>query len=186
MAVHVRSSSAGNCQKLRGSWAQLRARSVRSDQSRTTLPPVPAGRSRSPAPTPRPGSRSVTTAEMPACSTRAGLQHGAHRVPGLEHLAAVDALEREHVRDHLAPVDVDGLAGQAEHRDPAAVVHVLDHLRQGGGMAGHLQPDVEALAHAESPLRVPDARLARRRPPGPRPACRASSSRGAETSVTTM
>src|SRR3954471_21414107 len=44
------------------------------------------------------------------------LQHGRHLVPGLEHLAAVDAAHVEPLEDHLVPVD-GGLARRnAEQR----------------------------------------------------------------------
>src|SRR5215468_2376357 len=46
-----------------------------------------------------------------------------HLVPGLEHLAPVDALDRDHVGDQVPPVDPEVLRGQAEHGDLAAVSH---------------------------------------------------------------
>src|SRR5512132_142452 len=51
------------------------------------------------------------------------LQHRAHAVPGLEHLAPVDPLESEAAEDHLVPGDRDLLIRDAEQRDPPAVVH---------------------------------------------------------------
>jgi hypothetical protein len=71
-----------------------------------------------------------------------------HPVPGLEHLAAVDALKRQHLEDDLVPVDLEGGGCDAEDRDPAAVVHHLDHVAEGLRGARHLEADVEALAHA--------------------------------------
>ena len=41
-------------------------------------------------------------------------------------------------------------------RDAAAVRHVGEHVVQRGRVAGHLEPDVEALRHAELALRVGD------------------------------
>jgi hypothetical protein len=45
----------------------------------------------------------------------------------------------------------------AEHGDLAAVAHVVDHVAEGGGVAAHLQADVEAFLHAELLLHVGDA-----------------------------
>ena len=42
-----------------------------------------------------------------------------------------------------------GPGRQAEQRDAATVGHVGDHVAERLGMAGHLEPDVEALAHAQ-------------------------------------
>ncbi len=42
---------------------------------------------------------------------QAGLQQDGHLVPGLVHLAAVDALNGEHVENHLPPVDAISLQG---------------------------------------------------------------------------
>src|SRR5687767_11490729 len=44
------------------------------------------------------------------------LEHARHLVPGLVHLAAVDALEMEPLEDHLAPVDRDRVGEDPEHR----------------------------------------------------------------------
>jgi hypothetical protein len=49
--------------------------------------------------------------------------------------------------------------GNAEHGDLAAVAHVVDHVAEGGGVAAHLQADIEAFLHAELLLHVGDARL---------------------------
>src|SRR5205823_3390511 len=70
------------------------------------------------------------------------LQQDRHRVPGLEHLASVDALEGDHRGDDAGPVDGEVLGGQAEHGDLAAVGHVGDHRLQRLGATGHLQADV--------------------------------------------
>ena len=77
------------------------------------------------------------------------MQHDRHLVPGLVHLAAVDALDGEHVEDDGVPVDGHLFGGDAQHRDPGAVAHVGDHVAEGGGVAGHLQAHVEALGHSE-------------------------------------
>ena len=80
---------------------------------------------------------------------QAGLDEGGHLVPGFEHLAAVDALDGQHLEDDGVPVDVHAAAGNAEQGDLAAVVHDVHHLREGGARPAHLQAHVEALGHAE-------------------------------------
>ena len=40
------------------------------------------------------------------------------------------------------------VGGDAEHGDLAAVAHVAEHVAEGGGVAGHLEADVEAFVHA--------------------------------------
>ena len=78
-----------------------------------------------------------------------------------------------------------GCAGQAEHRDPAAVVEVGDHVGQRARVPAHLQRDVEALDHAEPALGVGD-RLARaRRARGRRPSRGPARAGTRETSVIT-
>src|SRR5438874_9689273 len=52
------------------------------------------------------------------------LQHGDHLVPGLEHLAAVDALDLEALENDLVPIDRHLRGRYAQHRDLAAVIHV--------------------------------------------------------------
>ncbi len=84
-------------------------------------------------------------------------EHG-HPVPGLEHLPAVDALDRDHVHDKVRPVDPELLVRQAQHGDLAAVGHVGEHLLERRGAAGHLEADIESLTHAELAHRVGDAR----------------------------
>jgi hypothetical protein len=72
--------------------------------------------------------------------------HLGHLVPGLEHLAAVDALDGDALEDDLVPIDA-GVRGQdAEQGDMAAVKHVVEHVVEGPGIARHLQADVEAFA----------------------------------------
>ena len=80
---------------------------------------------------------------------QAGLQHGHHLVPGLEHLPAVDALQEEPLEDHLAPVDGLLARHDAEHCHLAAVVHDLEELTERAAVAAHLQADVEPLLHAQ-------------------------------------
>lgn len=79
----------------------------------------------------------------------AALQHDGHLVPGLVHLATVDSADGELVEDDLVPVDGDVLGGDAEHSDLRAVAHVGEHLAKGGGVAGHLEADVEAFLHVQ-------------------------------------
>jgi hypothetical protein len=89
-----------------------------------------------------------------------GVDEDAHLVPGLEHLAAVDPLEREHVEDHRVEVELDRRGRDAEDRDPAAVRHVRDTGAQRLCAAGHLEHHVEALGHAELALDVAEVSLA--------------------------
>src|SRR5258708_2883684 len=72
-----------------------------------------------------------------------------HLVPGLEHLAPVDALDRYHVGYGVRPVDREVLRRQAEHGDLAPVGRAGQHSPQCGRLAGHPKADVEALAHAK-------------------------------------
>ena len=90
----------------------------------------------------------------------AALQHRDHLVPGLEHLAPVDALDLEALEDHLVPVDRHLRRRNPEERDLAAVVHALEHVGKGRGHARHLEADVEALGHAELRHHVAELRLA--------------------------
>src|SRR6266704_6982394 len=53
----------------------------------------------------------------------ARLDEHRHLIPGLEHLAAVDALDRDHVGHEVCPVDPKVLGRQAEHGDLAAMGH---------------------------------------------------------------
>src|SRR5581483_6297856 len=95
-----------------------------------------------------------------------------HLVPGLVHLAAVDALDREHVEDDRVEADRHLAGGDPEQRDPAAVGHVREHAPERVGVAGHLESDVEALRHPELALDVVQLALAhvdrerRAHPPG--------------------
>src|SRR5260221_13522718 len=54
----------------------------------------------------------------------AAVEHHRHLVPGLVHLAAVDALDREHAEDDDVPVDGDLARGDSQHGDLGAVRHV--------------------------------------------------------------
>ena len=82
------------------------------------------------------------------------LDHHRHLVPSLENLAAIDALDREHVEHDLVPVDGNITRGNAEHRNLGAVAHIVDHVAQGAWHAGHFEADVEALGHAKVLLHV--------------------------------
>src|SRR5450759_965247 len=76
------------------------------------------------------------------------LQHGLHLVPGLPDLASVDALYREPAEHDLVPGDTDRAGSEPQERDPAAVVHALEHRLERARVAAHLEADVEA-DHAE-------------------------------------
>ena len=108
---------------------------------------------------------------MTGLMSRPGLQHHRHLVPGLVHLAAVDAFDREHVEDDGVPVDRHRLRRDAEHGDLRAVAHVGEHVAEAGGIARHLQADVEALRHAEFLLHVRAASSRARSRRASRPSC---------------
>src|SRR6188508_1111506 len=82
------------------------------------------------------------------------LQHRRHLVPGLEHLAAVDALDDEALEDHLVPVDGGVARRNAEQRHAAAVMHGPQQIPESGWVTRHLESDVEALDHSERLHRV--------------------------------
>src|ERR1017187_7199146 len=76
-------------------------------------------------------------------------EHG-HPVPGLEHLPAVDALDRDHVHDKVRPVDPELLVRESQHGDLAAVGHVGEHLLERRGAAGHRSE--EHTSELQSPM----------------------------------
>ena len=78
-----------------------------------------------------------------------GLHHHRHLVPGLVHLAAVDALQRQHVEDDRGEVDRHLPGLDPEQGDAAAVRHRRQQAAQGGRLARHLERDVESLRHPE-------------------------------------
>ena len=92
---------------------------------------------------------------------QARLEHDGHLVPGLVHLAAVDALDGDHVED-------DRAASRWRSRwvgMPSMAIlppwHMLASMsRKALGVARHLQADVEALLHAELFLGAGDRPLA--------------------------
>src|SRR5271165_1216994 len=96
----------------------------------------------------------------PMCNHRhdveARLQQHRHLVPGLIHLAAVDAFDVQHVKDDIAPVDGHLLSGNTQHRDAPAMGHVRDHFAKGRWVARHFQTHIEALPHAECFLSAGD------------------------------
>src|ERR1700739_2414754 len=79
----------------------------------------------------------------------ARVEHYRHLVPGLVHFPAVDALDRDHVEDHGAPVHGNAPGRDAECGDLATVAHVGDHVAQSLRVAGHLQAHVESFGHLE-------------------------------------
>ena len=111
--------------------------------------------------------------------------HG-HLVPGLVHLAAVDALDREHVEDDRVEVDRDLARRDPEQRDAAAVRHVVDDRRAARPRC----PTSRARRRSPPSCRARAARRARSRlarvdAPASRPCRCASSSRYGFRSVTT-
>src|ERR1019366_1503792 len=58
------------------------------------------------------------------------LDHHRHLVPRVIHLPAIDALDRDHVEDHLPPVHRDLLRRDTQDRNLPAVAHVCNHVFQ--------------------------------------------------------
>ncbi len=81
---------------------------------------------------------------------QAVFQHGQHLVPGLEDLAAIDALDDQRLEHDAVPVDQRGRGGNAQHGDAPAHHHRADHLVEGRGISRHFQAYVEPLAHAKA------------------------------------
>ena len=81
-------------------------------------------------------------------------KHHRHFVPGLIHLPAIDALDRQHVEDDVLPVNGHLGRRNSEHGDLRAVTHVREHFAKGGGVAGHLQSHVKAFVHAQLFLNI--------------------------------
>src|SRR5450759_2259760 len=90
-----------------------------------------------------------------------GLEHHRHLVPGLVHLPAVDAAERQHLEHDLVDIQRDLRGGDPEDRDAPAVGHAGDRGAERGGVAGHLQGDVESLRHPQPRRDVAEVALAR-------------------------
>ena len=77
----------------------------------------------------------------------AGAEEAAHLVPGLVHLAAGDAVERESLEDHVAgEVHLGGAARRAEQVHPPAEARRGEGLRMTARMAAHLADQVHAVA----------------------------------------
>src|SRR5579883_42644 len=90
-----------------------------------------------------------------------GLEHDGHFVPGFVHFAAVDALDGEHVEDHVTPVDGHLARGYAEHGDFGAVAHVFEHFAKRGRASRHLEADVESFLHTKLLLDLSERGFAR-------------------------
>ena len=58
----------------------------------------------------------------------AALQHARHLVPGLEHLASIDAFQDQAFEDHVVPVDRHIPWRNAEDGDLAAMMHRAQHV----------------------------------------------------------
>src|SRR3979411_2579832 len=78
-----------------------------------------------------------------------GLRENRHLVPSLEDLAAIDALDGQHLEQDLRPVDRELVVGKAQDRDAATMRHVRDHVAQRARLPRHLEGHVETLFHAE-------------------------------------
>src|SRR6202171_1572071 len=79
----------------------------------------------------------------------AALNHRHHFVPGLEHLAPVDALDLKALEYDLVPVDSHPRRRNAEQCDLAAVIHVQKQALECLRHTGHFHSDVEAFGHAQ-------------------------------------
>ncbi|VTR67535.1 hypothetical protein DESC_610118 [Desulfosarcina cetonica] len=86
------------------------------------------------------------------------LEHAGHFVPGLEHLTAIDAFQLQPLEDDLGQVQGDLAAGNAQNGHAAAVVHGFQHVPESLDVAGHFQPHIKSLLHAQLPDRVADGR----------------------------
>ena len=83
----------------------------------------------------------------------AGAEEPTHLVPGLVHLAAGHAIEREALEDHIArKVDLGGSAGRSQQVHPPAQAGGRERLRVAAGMTAHLADQV----HAVPPGQLPD------------------------------
>ena len=78
-----------------------------------------------------------------------GTDHGAHLIPGLKQLAAIDAFEDEAFEDDFVPVDLEALREDAEEGHLGPVRGVREDIAQVGRMAGHFEANVEAFIHPE-------------------------------------
>src|SRR4051812_34555678 len=77
------------------------------------------------------------------------LQHYGHFVPGLVHLAAVNAFYCKHREYNRIPINSHLLLRNTEHRDLSSVAHVGKHVSKGRSIAGHFKSDIEPFVHAE-------------------------------------
>ncbi len=75
---------------------------------------------------------------------RKAVQHQLrHLVPGLVHLAPVDAVQREAFENDLVPVHAGALGQQSQQCDLAAVIHAIEHVAERARVAAHFQAHVE-------------------------------------------
>ena len=77
-----------------------------------------------------------------------GLQHGEHLIPGLEHLAAIDALDGEGFEDHAVPID-----RRRPRRNAIKITNESRSLLDAYGGSNCLQIHIRTLA-AACPLTV--------------------------------
>jgi len=69
--------------------------------------------------------------------------------PGVEDVAALDALDGDHFEDDLAEVEVEFVIRDPQHGQVGSRSHHVDHVIEGGLTSGHLEPHVDALHHAD-------------------------------------
>src|ERR1700733_14067114 len=58
---------------------------------------------------------------------QARLEHHRHQIPGLVHLAAVDALNGDHIENDFAPIEGERRRGNPQHGDLAAMAQIIEH-----------------------------------------------------------
>src|ERR1035437_7386425 len=89
----------------------------------------------------------------------ASFEQYAHLVPGLVHLASVNALNGQHVEDHGLPVDRELLSRDAKQRDTSAVEHIRQHLGKRRWDARHFKTNIKTLFHSEFFLDILEVRF---------------------------
>jgi hypothetical protein len=61
-------------------------------------------------------------------NVESALQQHRHLVPGLKHLTTVDAFDGQHLQHDGGDIDTYLSRRQTEHRDPATMGHLCDHV----------------------------------------------------------
>src|SRR5215217_6261 len=77
-----------------------------------------------------------------------------HLIPSVEHFTPIDALDGQHLEHDCSNIHTDLSRRQTEHSNSASMGHLGDHVAECRRAAGHLEADIETLAHIEFALRV--------------------------------